>query len=69
MIAIVAISLALIAWAVAVPSSAIVAFALGLKSRGGQLIIAGFMLAGLGLALILYAVWPTALRVDVMNRG
>lgn len=46
--------LALVPFAVAVPSSAIVLFALGLTARDGRLIIAGFILAGLALALILY---------------
>ena len=46
--------LALVPFAVAIPSSAIVLFALGLTARDGRLIIAGFILAGLALALILY---------------
>ena len=46
--------LALVPFAVAIPSSAIVLFALGLTARDGRLIIAGFILAGLALVLILY---------------
>ena len=46
--------LALVPFAVAIPSSAIVLFALGLTARDGRLIIAGFILASLALALILY---------------
>lgn len=46
--------LALVPFAVAIPSSAIVLFALGLTARDGRLIIAGFILAGLALALIRY---------------
>ena len=48
--------LALVPFAVAIPSSAIVLFALGLTARDGRLIIAGFILAALALALILYTV-------------
>jgi hypothetical protein len=46
--------LALVPFAVAIPSSAIVLFALGLTARDGRLIIAGFILAGVALALMLY---------------
>ena len=48
--------LALVPFAVAIPSSAIVLFALGLTARDGRLIIAGFILAALALALLLYTV-------------
>ncbi len=48
--------LALVPFAVAIPSSAIVLFALGLTARDGRLIIAGFILTALALALILYTV-------------
>jgi hypothetical protein len=45
--------LALVPFAVAIPSSAMVLFALGLTARD-KLIIAGFILAGVALALMLY---------------
>lgn len=46
--------LALLPFAVAIPSMAIVLFALGLTARDGRLILAGFLISGLSLIALYY---------------
>ena len=47
--------LALLPFAVAIPSMAIVLFALGLTARDGRLILAGFIVSGLSVIALTYA--------------